>query len=75
MTSIPNTPPVLPDGFKPGCSNWRCQCWIPRPVCEKFMGFDGWEHCPRCGWSRELHQPDPPKEEDADGEEDNAPPD
>jgi hypothetical protein len=47
--------PVLPDGFMPGCTNWRCSCWEPGRVCDEFMALDGWKYCPRCGWSKELH--------------------
>jgi hypothetical protein len=51
------TAPKLPDGFQPGCSNWRCMCWEPGAVCEEFMGDSSYRHCPRCGWTRELHKP------------------
>lgn len=47
--------PKLPDGYVPGCSNWRCLCWRPGEVCDEFMGLDGWRSCPRCGWAHELH--------------------
>ena len=49
------SPPVLPDGYKPSCSNWRCSCWVPGAVCEEFMGYAMDRYCPRCGWDRALH--------------------
>jgi hypothetical protein len=46
----------LPDGYQPGCSNWQCMCWEPGKVCDEFMGGNKYQHCPRCGWARELHE-------------------
>lgn len=54
--AVPTTRPELPDGYRPGCSNWRCSCWQPREVCDEFMGAGPGRYCPRCGWAHELHQ-------------------
>lgn len=54
--TVPDSAPVLPEGFRPGCPNWRCVCWIPGAVCPEFMGYDQDQHCPRCGWDRDHHQ-------------------
>lgn len=54
--------PELPDGYRPGCPNWRCACWRPGAVCNEFMGLRDNSYCPRCGWTRDRHnspQPEP----------------
>lgn len=48
------------DEHGPPCGQKGCPCRIPGPVCS-FRGrlLDDCQWCPRCGWSRRLHEEGP----------------
>lgn len=43
------------DDFHPGCPEPGCPCHVRGEVCPDFMGLDGAQFCPRCGWAEHLH--------------------
>jgi len=49
--------PVIPEGFRAGCSREGCRCRVPGPVCEECMciGPETGPYCPRCGWHHDKH--------------------